>query len=487
MPGSSLTRAVCLSPVWLAALLLAGGVGCSCDDSHTVTADAARPDMGPDLPLTPDVKPAPDRGDLGPGPRWDWGAMPDLNLAACRDMGPEPTMPDAATPLSVKPKVAWTTSVSSNYYNSVAAPNGTMVFSGNGLRQVQQDGTLGWRVSLPMSACVSRPTTIVRDIVVFGSDLGQVHGLYTNGTAAYSVKLDGPFAEVAYYVGRPLLESGDRFYVGAADGKLYALNHRGIIQWRRPLPGLPGNPVMDRTGVIYVPLDYKVAALDRTGNVRWLCAVPDGMWGSSILPTGRGGLVFSASSARQQWLMELDPACGRQRWRTSVGQYLQGLVIGPGNGIYVGQIEYKTETARVLAFSARGKARWSVTIKPSTFPNNHLDIGRVGPIGADHTLYVFVRNTGAVAGSTAVSHLRAYSLSGVLKWRLDLPDVNRIGDPLLFDDGKLVFSVRFRRKNGSEDHAVMAIQTPSPGLARGGWPRNSHDNLNSNRLSAKQP
>lgn len=467
----------------LAVLVLVCAPGCKGDPPSG--ADASVPDLGADLPAVPDRGPDARVGDLEPGPRRDWGGFPDLNVSACRDVGLPGPAADAAAPLTVKPAVKWKVGVSGALHHGVKDPGGAMYFTGRaGIQQVHPDGRLGWLFPLPPNARAITQATVTGGLVVFGSDLEEVHAVWIAGKAGYSRALDGPMDPMVQPVGRPALApGGQRYYVGGADDKLYAVTHQSIV-WRRVLPGPPTYTVLDDKGTLYAPLRKKVAAVDSSGKVLWIRPVAgvDGV--SYVQPTVQGGLICAAGTSSRSVILELDRACGRERWRRSFSGYITyGFVRAPDGTTFTGESDRKKMTDRLLALSPTGQTRWSLTIEKSTFPDT-MGLLSIGPIGADGTLYVFVTNKGLPSNPSGTAHLRAYTLSGTLKWKLDLPDLYIISKPLLLDNGLLVFAAHFYRTSGKE-YTVMAVQTTSPGLARGGWPRYSHDNLNTSRLSAR--
>ena len=77
---------------------------------------------------------------------------------------------------------------------------------------------------------------------------------------------------------------------------------------------------------------------------------------------------------------------------------------------------------------------------------------------------------------SGVSKVRGYSPAGEVRWELVLPFLAPFSKPLLFKDGKLVFVAPF---GTPKEEYLVAIQTPSPGLAKTIWPRAFHDNQNS--------
>lgn len=487
MPGPMISRSLWLL-LWALVLPMAGCGGC---------ADISSPpeDLGTDLAVA-DLG-APDQGrpdarvDLTPGPRRDWGAFPDINLGACVDAGPLPAAVDAATMLGAAPKVAWKVTTQRRYFSGVLGPKGAMYFTGyGGIQQVWPGGVLGWHMPLPPEATALTRATVLQGVVAFCSDAGATHGVYTTGDAAYSLsRLDGPFDyNATWAAARPTLGGPGRYYVGGADDKLYAFDHRGVIQWRLPLPGQPEFTVIDRGGTLYAPLHSSLAAVSSSGAVRWLRHVPGVERVGIVYPTANGDVVSLAYSKDKIQLVAHDRGCGRERWRSTLGNVIiVGLLVaGSNHAFYMATRELApTQTSHVLAYGPTGKPWWDVTIEKSTYPDE-MGIIHLGPIGADHTLYVFVANKGLYGDPSGKAHLRAYSLDGKLKWTFTIPDLAHVGEPLLLKNGQLVFAASFLRAKGKE-YVIMAVQTPSPGLATTGWPRRGHDNLNSDNAATPLP
>ncbi len=103
----------------------------------------------------------------------------------------------------------------------------------------------------------------------------------------------------------------------------------------------------------------------------------------------------------------------------------------------------------------------------SKVANTVETIGRVVAFGADETVYIL----DCSKFSSRLPNLIGLGPDLIEKWRLPVPGYCGVTNVVLADDGMLYFG-RPATGDGTE---IVAIQTPSPGLARSAWPTWRHD------------
>lgn len=154
--------------------------------------------------------------------------------------------------------------------------------------------------------------------------------------------------------------------------------------------------------------------------------------------------------------------CDNWLWSTSSAKYVfQPSIVGFDGVTYMTGTPQNTGDDPSIPNQLIGVRRDGTRLE-----NTPFSVGRIAAVGADDTVYV----TSCSPSLTAVPlELVAYSRELTEKWRLTIGNNCAETNVLIADDGLLYFAA----STGVE---IVAVQTPSPGLARTAWPSTRHDN-----------
>lgn len=173
-----------------------------------------------------------------------------------------------------------------------------------------------------------------------------------------------------------LNETGDRIFMPAGDGGLWALRaDDGGVIWHAPIGHTDATPLL-AGGVIYAAAqpDPTVAqsvfyALDAdTGAVKWRVKLPGQPWGAPMMnhdgtaiitTTGRGQIGVKRDNDAG-WAMALSPADGRLLWQRD----LADMAIDPGAYLPDGDLAIFTlKSGKIIALEGRtGTVKWEETV-----------------------------------------------------------------------------------------------------------------------------
>ncbi len=200
-------------------------------------------------------------------------------------------------------------------------------------------------------------------LVVVGTHDGWLHALRRDGSAVWDFKAAGSFGA------QPRID-GDTVYVGADDGRLYAIAlETGKERWRYDAKEEIGTRPAVAGGVVYVAsLQDTIFAVDaRTGAWKWHHR-RERREGFTVRGAAAaavsGGLVFCAYS--DGFVAALDPATGSPRWERQVapsGAYLDVDSIQVKEGLLYAAAY---SGAVVAVDAASGKLVWQHTAKDAT-------------------------------------------------------------------------------------------------------------------------
>ena len=180
--------------------------------------------------------------------------------------------------------------------------------------------------------------TLSDGILYFGSGDGHVYAVRTSDGSLVWKFLTGDVVHAT-----PAVDS-NRVFVGSFDGYFYALDKTtGALVWKFKSVGqtyfpkgeFSGSPVV-RDGRVFVGArDYNFYALDRDGGFcHWNKAFPRG-W---ALPCLVSDTTLYVGTSDDRLLLALDPATGREYWRTNLGfNIFGGLAVADTIG-YVGTL-----------------------------------------------------------------------------------------------------------------------------------------------------
>ena len=130
-------------------------------------------------------------------------------------------------------------------------------------------------------------------------------------------------------------------YVGANDGKVYAVNANGTLQWAYLTTSLgiaESSPAIGVSGTIYIgALDGKVYAITPSGTLAW--AVSTGNQINSSPAIGADGTIYIGSSSNDS-LYAITPG-GMIKWAFPTGDHIYSSpAIGADGTIYVGSVDH---------------------------------------------------------------------------------------------------------------------------------------------------
>jgi hypothetical protein len=443
-------------------------------------------DAGTDAPRDQAVDPV----HLEPTPdawRWrrDYGPVADLNLKACVDAGPPPAASDAAPSLAVTPELLWKTQLTMEPDSSFglvvdALGNPYVAMSSFGVFGLNKSGKVLWNIPIAGSGVdesdyIVADMMLAGDLLVYATTWGIVRAVTTSGKAKFATTLDGPFdPDSIYVVTNPVLGKGGAIHIGALDHTLYTISSQGAILYRTTVIGAASVNAVDELGNLYGTLDRanRVFSMSAGGVMRWIAGFT-GIWPSVWLLTQSGVVVkLDAPGIQTDKMLNLDRACGATRWSTSIENAYCTVASIDGTLCCTNDVQY--QTPKLFSISADGKQGWTAEIEGST---KGAAWWSGALLAADGVLYAFINNRASVP-SVPPSQLRAFSSSsGKLLWSLPFPGLLFIDTALLSDGTLYVTAV------GAQASYVMAIKTPSPGLAKGGWPKYRHDNQNTSNLT----
>jgi outer membrane protein assembly factor BamB len=147
------------------------------------------------------------------------------------------------------------------------------------------DGSLRW--SYNVKADVDGAATMGEDGNLFvGADDGRLYALRSDGSLRWSFVAQKDIRAAA------AVATNGVVYVGSFDGNLYALAPTGDVKWVLPTGGrIAASPVIDAAGTIYVgSQDDHLYAVTPKGQVRWSFELP-GDVDSSVAITDAGTIV----------------------------------------------------------------------------------------------------------------------------------------------------------------------------------------------------
>jgi outer membrane protein assembly factor BamB len=481
--------------IWLglAALAALGGLGCSSCKSASSPTDAG--------------------ADLAPGPDLSAHAMLDFtpDPAECREAG-APVDPGYAASLRVQPAVVWKTKLvkgSGPLGPPVAGVDGDLLFASwyFGVVRLDNSGTIKYVEQFPGTAwetlCTSCPGVATATEVLYTMGNGELLVFKRDDGRLWMIKeLDGPVS-INYTVSMPVVCDTETVFVSehidASQSRLYKFVD-GKSVFKLLLAGGRAGPICEQRGLVYLLFrNGELAALSQMGKLLWRRALaPPGSWGTG-LSLGPGGLLLAgvsvpaapSSSQRVCELVAVDRGCGAIRWRLPVKASLRSPLLVDLNGDIVfatmgGFKNYGGQSVPDYLYrvSASGRVLWSKALEYSKWPFG-LQYASVGPIGADGTIYTLINNGEVVDPPGQEPRLRALSPAGDVRWELPFPDMVVSGghQPILRRDGLLIFGAALGGPDGHQ--YVVAVQTRSPGMRSGVWPRGWHDDRNTSSLPSQ--
>ncbi len=335
----------------------------------------------------------------------------------------------------------------------------------------------------------------------------------------------------------PALGFDGTVYIGASDGKLYAINKDGTKKWEFSTgAAIISSPSIATDGTIHVISSGSyLYAINPDGTEKWNFYLGDFTTPASSLLSiaiGLDGTIY-CPGLLADWVLYAIKSDGTEKWNLISGNLIYDISINVTAGLSIcawrdlqtvnsiGIVESNyvtTDGAAPRAFSSDNKAY---------FVKN----GYLSAINPDSTklFKVIINNAGANPTFTSPSissnnviysisgideKLYAYDLNGNFLWKYSPQERHDLGfaGTLLGKDGtifmpsigeviainqngteKWIFTINASVKStpvlsdtgvlyfGASDDSIYAIETGCPGLDDGPWPKNQKDNQNTGR------
>ncbi|HUL35033.1 MAG TPA: PQQ-binding-like beta-propeller repeat protein [Candidatus Eisenbacteria bacterium] len=216
------------------------------------------------------------------------------------------------------------------------------------------------------------------------------------------------------------------------DGFVYAVDPRGVLQWKTYVGPTAASPAIGPDGAIYIANNNgAVYALNRAGSQRWQSIVYEGnTYGHNAAAVGTSFLFVPSRDG----LKALNLSNGSLEWSAGVGTEQWGAVtlLADGTVLFGGH-------GRLNAVNTQGDIIWQyppltdeALQRNSGFPppGDFFVVSGIAP-GADHILYLGMgRNVFAAVGQDAA-----------LRWQLDTRGTTlNNASPVVASDGTIYFS-----------------------------------------------
>lgn len=260
----------------------------------------------------------------------------------------------ALTPAGVK-KWEYSTGAGSYIYSSPAlGSDGTIYFgAGDGnFYALRPDGTLKW--SYPAGDWIDSSPALANGLIYYGSWDGNVYALRDDGDTA---KEAWRFTAPAPILSSPAIGRDGTVFIGANDGKLYALDGAsGAKRWEYLVSGtLESSPVVAPDGTIYIG--------SSTGLLH--AVLPDGtrLWTHDVTeqivatPAVRadGTIIFGAGDAAVHAVRR----DGTALWKFAAADWVDSSpVVAPDGTIYVGSFDKKLYALNGSGSAASAFSEW---------------------------------------------------------------------------------------------------------------------------------
>jgi outer membrane protein assembly factor BamB len=264
---------------------------------------------------------------------WSYAASaPIFSSAAVSDAGHVYVGCDDGTFLAFHPsgRVLWSDRREHAFDASpVIGDDGTIYMGGDGLLAYTPRGGLRWRART-VGHVFSPPVVHPRQVVIFGTDAGAVHGVGVDGRDVFRIDVGSPVLG-----GATVLETG-LVVVASSAGDVLAFDRAGAIRWRVRIDeeGVRSTPAVGLDGNVYLGSEGgRLHALDpETGQVRWRFQTGGPLRASPVVDAA--GRIIVGSQDRSVYA--LDPR-GELLWQRRLGGQIDSTgTIGPDGTFYCG-------------------------------------------------------------------------------------------------------------------------------------------------------
>jgi outer membrane protein assembly factor BamB len=250
------------------------------------------------------------------------------------------------------------------------------------------------------------PSIAADGTVYVGADDGKLYAVSSTGQVLWSSRASGAFGPT-----QPALGHDGTVYAGSADGNLYAFLAGGGVAWTFAVGGTSvwPSPSITATGTILVgggTGQSSAFAIAPSGQLAWKVTTQSDVLSAPAI--GVDGTIFVGSEDKNLYALNPD---GSLKWTYPGNDGLQSPVVGPEGVVYV------AGKPSMCAIDATGKLKWiTPTDGDATAP----------AIASDGTVYV------AAATGTF------YALDGATgteRWRATLTAFDTHLQPLVGADG----------------------------------------------------
>ncbi len=324
--------------------------------------------------------------------------------------------------------VLWSYNAGSEIRSSPVSYGEAIFFSSiNGtIYSVDLNGTFKW--SYRTKFLINAPLVVDKDgRIVIGCWDNHLYIVSPDGRLVDRVKLGGDIT-------KPVGVLGKRIYVGAEDGKVYAVED-GKIVWSRQFTGWPTtNILVDNEGAIYFGTsDGKIYSLSYSGNVLWVFHASS--WVTSYLASDQvGGIYFGTADG----MIYKITTKGELVWKYDVGSDItSGIVVDSFGRVMAG-----TKDGRLVVLDRKGNFQWQFMAK--------AQIRSTPAVSKEGNIY-FGSDDG---------YIYALSMDGTLRWKY-LTSGKVTSSPLILKN-----LVAF----GSTDGRFYGVYDETEGLDDGPWP-----------------
>ena len=251
----------------------------------------------------------------------------------------------------------------------------------------------GWHFSA--GAALTSPV-VAGQVVYVGDQSGTLHALQAyNGTQLWSWHTPDGKA----ITGSPAVDPvAHLVFVGAADGKLYAISRSGKLAWSATIrSGNVQSPLLARGLVYAASTGGRMAALSKvTGSKVWSTSV-GGITNAPAFGSSRGAILIPTKGS----VTELSASTGALRWRFRVTRPTSPLVAG--GDVYFGSTNHHVYAVseatgrQIWTFTTRGVVRYPGALVRSVQTNG---VGRLYIGSSNDKLYSFDASTGKMLAAT---------------------------------------------------------------------------------------
>ena len=227
-------------------------------------------------------------------------------------------------------------------------------------------------------------------------------------------------------LGTPVVGSDGTIYIGADNGKLYALNLDGSLKWTYTTGAYIYSATIGSDGTIYAgSWDNTFYAINPDGSLKWNYTTEGNIIGGSSVADD-GTIYFGSCDGN---LYALNPD-GSLKWKYNTGEIIEtvggGPAIGADGTIYLGNLD-----GIVYALNPDGSLKWSYITKKGQY--NIYGIS----IGTDGTIYAVTYGVGYDSLGYNYSKIYALNVDGTLKWTYTFNTGGMFGPPSVGADGTI--------------------------------------------------